>query len=357
MLGCMPRNPVIPSHRVYAPDGATVAVEGTVSIGIVGATRELANEWSSDPLIADLKAHKPDFLVLTGDYVARSTFDEWEALHRRWDRVLEGVVALPGYGERRRDRRLEGHGAAFAGQGVPELRGVPFWHFDIESEGSRWRFVMIDAEAHPLGTKWRDQLFWLPKVVTGDSYDHLVVAINRPLDELAGSVRPEIAGNVSTLLRLINDHADPTRLVAVLSGGGASNNIVLPAGDYGEVHVLAGNAGIAAADLKREGRRVDRRGKAKIEPGFEAALDAELNRWVGAGVVSDAGYSPDWESGPWKASVMPIVGWWRVELEGSDIAFTFRIRCHDASHHDLYRIRHTRAHGWKGEPLAPSAIR
>ncbi len=324
-----------------------------MTIGVVGATRELGAEWNADPLIADIKERQPAFLVLTGDYVARSTIEEWFALHTRWDRVLNGVVALPGYGERRRDRRLRAHGAAFAGQGVPELRGVPFWHFDVESAGDRWRFVMLDADAKALRNKWRDQLFWLPKVVTGDSYDHLVVAINRPLDELAGPVRSDSAQSVATLLRLISDHTDPNRLVAVLSGGASANALSLPAGDYGEVHVLAGNSGVDASTLSRSARRVDRQRTVDIEPGFAEAIDAELDRWVGANVVSETGHSPDWEAGPWEADVLPIAGWWLIELEGRDIRLTFRIRCHDDSVHVVYRMRYSRAEGWIGEPLAP----
>jgi len=280
--------------------------------------------------------------MLTGDYVARSEGTEWSMLHARWDRVVDGIIALPGYGERRGDRALAGHGAAFAGQGVPELRGVPFWHFDIQTSGVRWRFVMLDADARSLRHKWRDQLFWLPKVITGETYDHLVVAINRPLNELAGGVRADTATHVSTLLRVIDAHASPTRVAAVIGGGAPSNHVALPSGRFGVAHVVAGNAGVSAADLSRVAMPFARDRPVELEAQFAAALDAELGHW---GLEEEPGD----DGARWVAEALPVVGWWQVEIDGDAVGLEFQIQCKDGSFHEVYRLVFTRERGWASE--------
>jgi hypothetical protein len=345
----MPRHPVVPSHRVYAPDGATVTIERPLRVAVVGATRELGARWTADALIDDLRSLRPDVLLLTGDYVARSDVAEWNALHERWDRVAEGVVALPGEGERRGDRRLSGHSAAFAGQGVPELRGVPFWHFDIVTEGVCWRFVMLDSDARSLGATWRDQLFWLPKVVTGDSYDRLVVAINEPTNGLAGDVRADAAESVATLLRVIGDHADPARLSLVTSGGAASNNIALPQGPYGPAHLLAGNGSVEGVALRRRSLNSAGGRAVSIEAMFAASLDIEMEHWTG-GVGPEGPL--ELEDTSWDPRVMSVAGWWGIEIAGYEVALTYRTRCRDGSHHDLYKLVFSRSRGWVPESIS-----
>ena len=51
----------------------------------------------------------------------------------------------------------------------------------------------------------------------------------------------------------------------------------------------------------------------------------------------------------YEGSAFPVQGWWIVELDGVEMALTFRMRSETGELEDVYTIRFTRENGWTPE--------
>ena len=73
-------------------------------------------------------------------------------------------------------------------------------YFDQVVSGVKWRFLVVDSNKEALGSRWREQLFWLPKAAAGD-YEHLLVFMHDSRVTLAtdGEMNPD--GPIPTLDR------------------------------------------------------------------------------------------------------------------------------------------------------------
>ena len=370
----------VPSHEVYAVDGAELAANRPVSFAIVGQTRSVAYGVKGEPkaaldVVSDVRdaiaLEGLDFLVFTGGYVRRSTNDEWKAFSERWRDVVRGealsdskgrkkLLAMPGAGEMLGDRQIKGYGAAFPEMGaeIGYSRTASWGHFDQKVGSETWRFVFVDTHRKAMGSRWQEQLFWLPKVVSGDDFDKLLLFMPEPLVTLANGEKMNRGDAPRELLEVIDDHSGIGKLMAVFSGGVPTNEVYLPDGSYGALHVVAGNSGIGMPDLPRWGP-ADAAGlkDVSLEPMYDVALQRELDIWaedleLGDRILDKAKARGEWETytGTYEGSVFPVQGWWRVKIRGKSVDVTFRQRRHDGTFRDGYSMRYTRRNGWVMAP-------
>jgi hypothetical protein len=325
-FGCGPRVGRIEPLSIAAPDGQVL--EGDVTIAVVGRLAD------APEAAAAIHADDPALVVLAGDAVHRSVLDEWAAL--RASVATLPVSPLPGAGESVGDRKRKGFAAAWDGLGVPGLPGEVTWRsLDVHDGGLRWRLVMVDADRDALGDRWTDQLFWIPKVVGDDGYDHLVVISNQAPATLELEA-PEASAGLDELLQLVREHADASRMVLLVAGGGHTPHAILPGGRWGEAWVLTGSPrGPTPALLKADDDQV-------LATGLADALLAEFER--------RAGYELD---GVKLAQTFEertaIAGWWTLHF--ADGALDLQLRLADGeTWRTVYTLRFSPSGGWRPVP-------
>jgi hypothetical protein len=305
-------------------DGEVATVDGPVRFALVGGLA-----WASPATEADLHAAGLGFVVLAGDAVPRGSRSAYEVLRER----LAGlpVVPLPGAGEARGDASLRWFSSTFTGLGVEGLDlNVPWRAFDIRTEGVSWRFLVLDADGDRRGTSFQDQLSWVPKVVA-DGDDPLIVLLNRPVRSMSASWDPSASAGAALLHDVVRRHTAPTRIALVAAGGAPSPEFVLPGGPWGEGWLGVGRASGPPDTLIRA------TATAELEPG----LDDALMRWF----VSDGVPAPSVVD-DYRADTWPVTGWWRVTLDGEELAATLRM-CRARGCADVYTVRWTRTDGWR----------
>jgi hypothetical protein len=354
----------VPATASYLAHGEKAQSDRPVNLAIVGATRgvlPVGESGVATSVIADVRAEAPlrdlSVVLLTGDQVARSSTAEWQGFADRWSDVLDvavpstnkarkPVLAMPGNGERAGDRKLKGFGAAFPDQAIDigYNREASWSYVDVETQGRTWRLLTLDSRRSALGSRWQEQLFWLPQVVTGDAFDHLVVLMPDPYVTLAGNTEMDRDGGPSELIGIIDDHAGIGKLELIISGGTGTNEFFLPTGVYGEGFLVAGNSGVGAPNLKRWARGADVPFKELTHDAlFTLATMAEFDLWARDLAFSDRVRDMAKGEGSWEGfdaeidgGSFQMQGWWQLQLAGDTLSTTWRMRRHDGSFHDLF---------------------
>ncbi len=313
----------------------TQSHDGPVRVAVVGATRARGADFEAEPLVRSITRWDPHAVLLTGGYVQRGTAVEWRDWRDRWTTLGDRAVGVPDRSSRRGDRKLTRWRAARIGGHVDDLPGSSWSAGTLTTDGVRWRVVVLDVERDALGPRWLDERSWLPKVLTDTrDYDHLIVLAGRPLASLEQGATPGSVA-VEEMLDLVSEHTAPAKLLAVISGGTATNEVLLHNGSFGEVHLVAGNGRIPAKDLDRRGSSpLASVGEMALVDGFDAALAEAWTRRAG-------GPLPD----RYDAGKLPIRGWWMLELDGHDLALAFQLEEPDG-YREVYRIAYTRTMGW-----------
>ena len=163
-------------HDIYANNGENKTAQSGLQFAIVGSTRSVLYGAKGEPeipieLINDIRREIPvrgiDFVTLTGGHVRRSTPDEWMRFGTRWKDVLASsaksenkgrkpVLPIAGDGEMLGDKRLFSFGRVFPESGaVIGYNRVASWlYFDVDVNGTVWRFVTLDTHKGMLGSRW-----------------------------------------------------------------------------------------------------------------------------------------------------------------------------------------------------------
>jgi hypothetical protein len=136
-------------------------------------------------------------------------------------------------------------------------------------------------------------------------------------------------------MELVEEHAPPTALIAVLSGGVGSNEFFLPDGPFGPAHVVAGNSGIRSAPLPRWNDSL----ATSLVDGFDNALQQVL---FGDKVSTD-------ELPQTYPDTPPLRGWWALDVLDREIWLSFRHQT-PSSFRTIYRARYTQKAGWIASP-------
>ncbi|MEC7241211.1 MAG: hypothetical protein VXW32_08215 [Myxococcota bacterium] len=375
--GLQPKN--LQSHRVVAANATELPTVVDLRFGVLGNTRTAiplvdkaggahVSLESSGQVIGDLLWQRQqealDFVVLLGDMVRASRTAEWDAFDAQWRDLVEGssvselggdrvpVVPVAGDRESLLDERLTGFGASFPSFGVDiGFNRVASWgFFDQEIGGASWRFLVVDSNKEALGSRWREQMFWLPKAAAG-AYDHLIVFMHDSRVTLAtdGEMNPD--GVPKELVDAIEEHAGLMKLRAVFSAGSHSSEIYLPEGRLGTAYVGAGGGGARASTLRRWGDGRDAGLEAiQLEPRFDMALQGALveRSTVSDAAISEARAEGEWEGfiGAYNAKAFPLFGYWMVDIEGDTLELSFRLLEETGALKEVYRIRHRPREGW-----------
>lgn len=381
LLACASLRPSsIPAHALWADDGQEMVLDAPLRLAVVGDVRpalptdaakgRVATPATEARIVADLgrqaAAGALDSVLLLGDLVAFSTTRTWRRFDRAWSSLLEGdtptepvrtrLRALPvaGNHERYRDPLLTGFGASFPGVGADVGYGrVAAWYrVDVVSRGTRWRLLMLDSDRKAMGTRWDAQLAWLDQALDG-TYDRLVVAMHHPRWTLATGHPPDAHGGPSALLDRITGRVRMGTLVAVFAGHAHTNEVFLPDGPLGEIHVTAGGGGSPVDGLARRGTPGTLGAALTLETTFDAALESRTGRWREAGRMDAAALQQARGEGPWAGypgvfapTAMPIQGWWRVVLDGPSMALDFRMLDPDGTFGPAWSARWTPRAGW-----------
>ena len=296
--------------------------------------------------------------------VRASRTSEWDAFDAQWLDLVEGssaselggtrVPVLPVAGDRESilDERLTGYGASFPSFGVDiGFNRVASWgYFDQEIGGSTWRFLVVDSNKEALGSRWREQTFWLPKAAAGN-YDHLLVFMHDSRVTLATDGEMNPGGVPQELVEGIEEHAGLMKLRAVFSAGSHSSEIYLPEGRLGTAYVGAGGGGPRAATLRRWGDGRDAGLEAvQLEPRFDMALQGALveRSTVSEAAISEARAEGEWEGfiGAYNAKAFPLYGYWMVDIEGDKLELSFRLLEETGALKEIYRVQHQPRQGW-----------
>ena len=379
MVACGLHPKTLPSHQVVSQNAKEAPAVEDLRFGVLGNTRTaipMVDSLSSDHLssessgqvIGDLLWQRQqqalDFVVLLGDMVRFSRNSEWAAFDQQWLDLIEGsnasdlgserVPVLPVAGDRESvlDERLGGYGASFPNFGVDiGFNRVASWgYFDQVVSGVKWRFLVVDSNKEALGSRWREQLFWLPKAAAGD-YEHLLVFMHDSRVTLAtdGEMNPD--GVPQELIEAIEEHAGLMKLRAVFSAGGHASEIYLPEGRLGTAYVGAGAGGSRASDLRRWGDGRDAGLEAiQLEPRFDMALQAAMleRTELPESVISEARAEGDWEGfiGAYNAKYFPLFGYWMIDIQGDRLQLSFRLLEENGALKEIYRLQHQPREGW-----------
>jgi hypothetical protein len=309
-----------------------------------------------------------NFLVLMGDLVRSSATGEWKTFGQDWSLAISGselpqtgtlrtrVIPVAGEHDRIGDDRLVGFGAAFPGVGadIGYNRVATWYRFDVAEKGARWRILVLDSDKAELGSRWDEQMAWIPKALESkeQDYDGLLVFMHHPPRTLAKNGEPDLGGAPSELLETVEMSTPINRLKAVFSAHSNTDEVYLPGGKYGELYVVAGGGGAPADTLRRWGKVGDN--DWKLEPIFDLALLREFDRWNKAKEIPEAIRDKAKATGTWQGfdaeldpRYFPVQGWWNVTLDGPDMSASFRMVGPDGALKDVYAVDYDHKAGWK----------
>ena len=361
----------VADHTIYADEEERLTHDGALRFAVVGNLREkvpvqdalakrAAHDGVTEALVNDLRDNVDrkglDFVALMGDSVRWSDTKTWKGFDLLWREVLDGesipttegyrIPAMPVAGDHEYlgDNKLTAMEGAFPGVGVDigYARVASWYHFDVRVEDTIWRFVVLDSNKKKLGSRWNEQLYWLPRACEG-KYHNMVIFMHHPVVTLAGESDKD--GAPSELLETIEDNINPAKIKAIFSGDPSSSEVLLPSGNLGAAMFTAGGGGAPADLTERWGNRVDLGyGDVQLEPLYDLKLQSRFDEAAEAqgfpeGVIDRAKGSGSWEgfTAAYDPKYFPLYGWFKVEITGEDLNVTFQ--SYDGEGFDtIYRI-------------------
>lgn len=380
LVGCIGLNvKAVPTQDIYADNGELKKADGRVEFAVVGDMRpaipgeqargRVVTPKAEEAIVADISSSVQsdgvDFVVLMGNMVGASTTGDWKGFSTRWSKLLSGselpetgtmrtrTIPVAGSSDRAGDERLAGFGAAFPGVGVDiGFNRVASWYmFDVQSDDTTWRLLVLDSDKATLGSRWDEQMAWIPKALDGD-YDNLLVFMHHPRWTNAKGISSDEGQGPSELLEAVDDATRIGALKGVFSGHSHTNEVYLPGGKFGEIFVVAGGGGAPADTLKRWGRVGEQ--DLKLEPIYDLALMKEFGKWAEAKAVPEALIEKARGEGSWSGfdaeidpAAMPVQGWWNVVLDGETMELSFRMVGADDALKTLYTVNFAPKQGWK----------
>ncbi len=387
LVGCSVHADKIPDHELFSDDAATlVATQEELSFAVVGNVRQtipgldrLAKGTPDDAApgravsgLSDMANRRQiGFVALMGDSVRWASDEEWLAFDKAFANTFAGqtqpeaegyrVPVLPVTGDREHagDKDLLGMEGAYPGYGADIGYGrVASWSsFDVEVGEGVWRFVVLDSNKKKLGSRWREQINWIPRAVRG-SYDHLLVFMHHSRLTLARGADMNPDGVPQELIDEVEQHAPLLKLRAVFSAGAHASEFYLPEGRLGVGYVNAGGGGAPAQELERWGdgepSGIPDLTSVQLEARYDlvlqqlAARRAEAEEWPSS-VLDKAQAMGEWEgfTGAYDPSYLPTYGIWTVMLAGKDLRLGWNELLEDGTREERFQIRWVDGDGWK----------
>jgi len=377
----------VTNHPILADDGDVLRASDPLVFALIGNTRDpltgpdvaagkSIHKGTRTAIVADIAQEArhddgPALMWMLGDHVRKSAGGEWKAMDKRLAAILEGApppkgeevkqlraLPLAGDHEGMGDDRYFGFGDAFPGVGadIGFGRVASWYHFDLQTGDVTWRFMVVDPRQEALGSRWTEQIGWIERTTKDPRFDYLVVVMHDPLYDLGGRT-PAMnkGGGPQELIEHIEDAIGVQRLRAVISAGHHTNQVLMPDGPRGALHLGAGGAGPVQDDLKRWAA-ADAAGKAaevNLEPIFDLALLDQMDRHhrdVGLPEVAideaKARGSFDGFTAAYNARHFPVAGWWSMKVDGAVMVLDFHFRKPDGTFATIYRTQHQPGVGW-----------
>jgi hypothetical protein len=235
-------------------------------------------------------------------------------------------------------------------------RVATWYHFDLQSQDTTWRFLVVDPRQEALGSRWTEQMGWVERTLAEPDFDFLVVVMHDPLFDLGGRL-PDMnrGGGPQELLAEIEDRIGVLRLRAVISAGHHTNQVLLPDGPRGALHIGIGGAGPVQENLMRWAAAdgAGRAAEVNLEPIFDLAMLDQLDRWnrdhgLPEAVIDEAKARGSFEgfTAAYNARHFPIAGWWSMTVDGGVMVFDYHYRRLDGEFVNVYRLQHQPEEGW-----------
>ena len=216
--------------------------------GRVGKTKGV-----TESLLKNVAKASPDCVVFVGDMVKSGSKKDWKRFEKDQLSLIPKQSVLPIIGEYEaiKDPKYVNTEILFPDMGTDiGYNRVGSWsYFDVVTDGVKWRMLVLDANKEALTSRWNEQMLWLDEVTKGD-FEAVFIFVHQPWYNLAGSspkMNPE--GNPEELISYVEGAVDMLKLRGVFFGGGHANQVILPNGPYGTLHVGAGGGGAPAEDL------------------------------------------------------------------------------------------------------------
>ena len=367
----------IRGHRLYADDRASVQANGPVSFAIVGNTRgahplmdkgRFVHEDVTSAIVGDMTAVTLTggiaFCLLTGDLVRWSSTAEWGIFDEVFASLFDGetpathrgaripAVVVAGDRERERDPTYRGLDGSFPGTGASIGFGrVATWMaFDVASREVVWRFIVLDSGKQALGSRWNEQLSWIPTAVAGE-YTGIIVLVHDPVVNLAGDQRQ--SEDTAELLAKIEEYTAMLMVKAVISAGPNASQAFLPEGGFGALHILAGGGGAPARDLHRRRPAANGAEPLALAPSFDKSLLGAFDKWSPPDPVPDKVIDRAKALGAFKGTVgiidgphLPTYGWWRATVDGPLMRMSWRMWQPDGTFVEPWAMVFTPKTGW-----------
>ncbi len=377
----------LPNHPLLADDGETLRASEPLVFALIGNTRaplatsDLAVGMSihngiREAVVDDISAKAsedggPAVLWMLGDHVRKGAASEWKAMDKQLARILDGAKppkgetprqlrALPVAGdhEGEGDERYFGYGDTFpnVGADIGFGRVASWYEFDLQTGGKTWRFMVVDPRREALGSRWTEQMGWVERTLKDPKFDFLVVVMHDPVFDLGGRTPAmNIGEGPLELLEEIEDKIGVQRLRAVISAGHHTNQVLMPDGPRGALHLGVGGAGPVQDNLMRwaAADQAGRAAEVNLEPLFDLALLEQMDRWnrdhgLPDAVVDEAKARGSFEgfTAAYNARQFPVAGWWSMRVDGGVMVLDFHYRKLDGTFANIYRLQHQPEIGW-----------
>ena len=353
-------------------DGAEIQAN-EFHIGIVGNTRPM--DVKTDPvagrigptkgvtanILRNIKKESVDCVVFAGDMVKNGSKKEWKKFQKQQLTLIDGIPVQPVIGdyESIKDDKYLNTELVFPDMGTDiGYNRVGSWsYFDVVTEDTTWRLLFLDANKDALTSRWNEQLLWLDEAVAGN-FDGMFVFMHEPWYNLAGS-NPQMnrKGYPEELISHLENSVDMMKIRGVFFGGGHANQVMLPNGPYGLVHIGAGGGGAPSEDLYlwRPGHEMGTVDDVKLEEQYVKSILEQVERWHGQSPLSASALDKAFNTGTYEGfpglidgTEFPVHGWWELSLKGAQSRVIYHHYYQNESLDEIYELRYTEKRGWKG---------
>jgi hypothetical protein len=297
-----------------------------------------------------------------GDMVRSGKKSEYKKLRQAAGTVAAAeVIPVVGDQEVERDEQLVTWAQNFPGAGADiGFNRVGSWMwFDVKTQGHIHRFLVLDSNKQALGSRWQEQVSWLPSALEG-RFDSLFVFVHHPLIALGGQTpRMNPGGVTGELMEIVEGRVALNQIRAVFSAGANASSVIRPDGPFGTLYVGAGGGGAPADDLSRwyfaEDAGINQ--DVSLEPMFDVAVLTALKAWNDDNPVPRPAMEQAMASGAFEgfrgivqAKHLPTHGWFDVNLDGEAVRIAFRHRLPDGRINQRYEILFSKDNGWVPVP-------
>ena len=367
---------------------------GTIRIAISGNTRARSmtelifptgahDKESRSKLFSHINSQSPDCVVLLGDAVPSGSLSSYKREAKLWTTQLGavgpkveletleiprtragGLLPVVGDKEMTSDPMLLNWGSTFPALGpdIGHNRVASWYSVDLVSKGITWRAVFLNSSKKQFGSRWQEQLDWLDELLSEDTdFEGMLLFLHDGAVNLADPKSSTSSPATQELIETIETYLPMMKLNVVFFAGGHANQVILPGGVFGTLHIGAGGGGAIAQDLflhHLPGKAKTTEEKLSLEAGFAQYLLKQFSSWSSNAELPKSVYQRALGTGSYEGfeqafdkKHFPIKGFWELQLQGKNINLIYQQQLPDNSFHTSYQIGLTDKEGWSSIEL------